>query len=103
MTNTKKVKDLTSNEIKKLCNLLECKEEELLKFDDLANFIFKKSESVFDSLLRILQHGCNIREATLIGILIGKNIGYSEAEEKIEQEIKEKLYNAFRGNKGLTL
>ena len=85
-------------EINELCNLLECKENELIEFDDMAASISYETKSMCDSLLKILQKGCNIREATLIGLLIGRNIGYLEAEKKMEDEIKDRLYNAFRGN-----
>ena len=103
MNNIMKIENLESKEKEKLCNLLECSEKELLEIDNLANLLNEKSDSMYEALLNILQNGCNIREATLIGILIGKMIGNTEAEKRIEEEIKDKLYNAFRGNKGLTL
>ena len=50
-------------------------------------------------LLKILQQGNNVREATLIGLLCGKIIGIVEAEKKIERDIKDKLFNAFKKNR----
>ena len=46
----------------------------------------------------MLQQGLNIREAVLLGITIGETLGYKKAKLKIEEEIKEKLYRAFKNN-----
>ena len=37
--------------------------------------------------MKILQKGYNIREAVLIGILLGEKIGYENAKKEMEQEI----------------
>ena len=50
--------------------------------------------------MKILQKGNNIREATLIGILCGKNLGFNQAQEQIEEDIKQKLFDAFNNNRG---
>ena len=55
--------------------------------------------NIYDRLLKILQQGNNVREATLIGLLCGKLIGFVEAEKKIERDIKDKLFNAFKKNR----
>ena len=47
--------------------------------------------------MKVLQQGFNVREATLIGILCGSIIGYNFAEED-KENIKDKLFNAFKNN-----
>ena len=49
--------------------------------------------------MKILQKGLNLREAIIIGIIIGRKEGYLQAESDMEEEIKDKLYQAFRGNR----
>ena len=49
-------------------------------------------------LLKILQQGHNIREATLAGIIIGEKFGYEKAKIELEDEIKDKLYRAFKNS-----
>jgi hypothetical protein len=48
--------------------------------------------------LKILQQGYNIREATLSAIVLGERLGYKKAEMEMEEEIKEKLYRAFKNS-----
>lgn len=85
-------------EKEKILHLLESNQDEL-------NSLIKKSESIstnntniYDILLKILQEGHNIREATLLGILLGEKLGYESAKNEIEEEIKDKLYRAFKNN-----
>ena len=85
-------------EKEKIANLLECSENELAElFDDAKDFL-KENQSIYQILLKILQQGYNVREATLIGLICGQLIGYSNAEEKIEDEIKERLFQAFKNS-----
>ena len=51
---------------------------------------------MYDVLLKILQQGLNIREATLSGIILGQELGYNTAKIEMEEEIKDNLYKAFR-------
>ena len=94
-------KSLTNFEKEKLCNLLECNVDDLSILKEKSNVVFNESDSLYDTLLKILQQGNNVREATLIGLLCGKLIGYNEAEERIEEEIKEKLFAAFKNNRSI--
>jgi len=98
MEKQKLTKNLHLLETEKICQLLECKSEEIDNFFEDANEIALKHESTYKALLSILQKGCNIREATLVAILYGQLIGYKQAEAKIEEEMKERLYNAFKNN-----
>jgi len=50
--------------------------------------------------MKLLQKGHNVRETALIAMFIGRNDGYLQAESDMEDEIKDKLYKAFRGNRG---
>ena len=88
-------------EREKIFNLLECSDSELAKLFDDAKDIFQENESFYHILLKILQQGYNVREATLIGLICGQLIGYANAEEKIENDIKERLFKAFKGNSNL--
>jgi len=100
----KKVKlsaSINQFEQEKLCHLLECSNDELNKLYDTVKTVINESNSTYDTMLNILQQGNNVREATLIGVLCGKLIGFSEAEAKIEEEIKEKLFNAFKSRRPL--
>ena len=83
----------------KLCNLLEFSDAELAKFYEKATSVFKETDTTYDALLKILQQGNNVREATFSGLLCGKLIGFSEAKAKIELDIKDKLFNAFKNNR----
>ena len=90
------MKNISKFEKEKLIQLLECSEEEL---DLLANNTINLVEeecSLYDVFLKILQQGYNIREATLSAIILGEKLGYKKAEIEMEEEIKEKLYRAFK-------
>ena len=50
-------------------------------------------------MMKILQKGHNLREAIFIAMIIGRKEGYLQAEVDMEEEIKDKLYKAFRGNR----
>ena len=93
-----KIENLDRNEIDKLCNLLECNEQDLLELQKKVLTISNKSQSVYDSILKILQEGVNVREATITAYLLAHQIGYAQAEDDMEEEIKNKLYNAFKRN-----
>ena len=93
--------NLTQFEQEKLCNLLECENSDLAQLYDNAKKVFNETETTYDALLKILQQGNNVREATLTGLLCGQLIGFSDAEATIERDIKEKLFNAFKNNRSL--
>ena len=82
----------------KLLQLLQCSLEELDLLIRKSSELPKKSDNSYDILLKILQQGFNIREATLAGITIGEKLGYEKAKAKMEEEIKEKLYRAFKNS-----
>lgn len=82
-------------EKEKLCNLLECTPSEIDNVKSNADKIFAENDSIYDIVLNILQQGNNVREATLIGILCGQHFGFNQAKEQIEQDIKQKLFDAF--------
>tara|TARA_B100000287_G_C20437944_1_gene704369 strand:- start:451 stop:783 length:333 start_codon:yes stop_codon:yes gene_type:complete len=92
---------LNQFEEEKICHLLECNIEELNSLFDKASNVYTKNSGIYDTLLKILQQGNNIREAALISLICGRLIGFGEAEDKIEEEIKEKLFNAFKNNRPL--
>ena len=94
-----KTQNLNSFEIEKLCNLLECDQQELLEFEKLALQIANETEHTYDAMMKILQKGHNLREAIFIAMIIGRKEGYIQAEADMEEEIKDKLYQAFRGNR----
>ena len=85
-------------EKEKLLNLLEYSSEELDDFVKKSLEMSKETSNIYDTVLKILQKGYNIREAVLIGILLGEKIGYENAKKEMEQEIKDKLYRAFKNN-----
>ena len=85
-------------EKEKLLHLLEYSSEELDDFVKKSLEISKETSNIYDTVLKILQKGYNIREAVLIGILLGEKIGYENAKNEMEQEIKDKLYRAFKNN-----
>ena len=87
-------------EREKLCNLLECSSDDLDKIIFSAKNTFEESETVYDSVMKILQKGHNIREATLISLICGKYFGYNQAEEQIEENVKQKLFDAFNNKRG---
>ena len=94
-----KIQNLNSFEIEKLCNLLECDKQELVEFEKLALQIANETEHTYDAMMKILQKGHNLREAIFIAMIIGRKEGYIQAEADMEEEIKDKLYQAFRGNR----
>ena len=94
-----KTQNLSSFEIEKLCNLLECDKQELVEFEKLALQIANETEHTYDAMMKILQKGHNLREAIFIAMIIGRKEGYIQAEADMEEEIKDKLYQAFRGNR----
>ena len=90
------MKNISKFEKEKLLQLLECNEVELEKLVNNSKKIMDKDYNYYDILLKILQQGGNIREATLIGILLGEKLGYKKAEIEMEEQIKDKLYRAFK-------
>ncbi len=92
------MKNISKLEKEKLLQLLECKENELDLLTDKSIKLLQEDSNVYDILLKILQQGFNIREATLSGIILGQKLGYHTAKIEMEEEIKEKLYNAFRNS-----
>jgi hypothetical protein len=85
-------------EKEKLLQLLECNVEELDLLIRKSSEITEESDNNYDILLKVLQQGFNIREAVLAGITIGEKLGYEKAKIKMEEEIKEKLYRAFKNS-----
>ena len=73
-------------EKEKLLHLLEYSSEELDDFVKKSLEISKETSNIYDTVLKILQKGYNIREAVLIGILLGEKIGYENAKKEMEQE-----------------
>ena len=67
---------------------------------DNAEKIYQETDSVYDSVMKILQQGHNVREATLIALMCGKYFGFKQAEEQIEEDIKQKLFDAFNNRRG---
>ena len=92
------MKKISKFEKEKLLHLLECSEEELDSLMNKSNIILQENDNIYDSLLKILQQGFNIREATLSGIILGQKLGYSTAKIEMEEEIKDKLYKAFKNS-----
>ena len=90
------MKKINKFEKEKLLQLLECTEKELDVLTEKANNIFQEDNNIYDVSLKILQQGFNIREATLAGIILGQKLGYNTAKIEMEEEIKDKLYNAFK-------
>tara|TARA_B100001769_G_C21570811_1_gene323639 strand:- start:229 stop:513 length:285 start_codon:yes stop_codon:yes gene_type:complete len=94
------MRSINKFEKEKLLNLLECKESDLdLLLKNYQSIDNNNDYSLYDSLLKILQQGYNIREATLSGILLGQKMGYQKAKTELEDEIKDKLYRAFKNSK----
>jgi hypothetical protein len=92
------MKNISKFEKEKLLQLLECTEKELDFLINKSAKILQEGDNVYDILLRILQQGFNIREATLSGITLGKKLGYKKARVEMEEEIKNKLYKAFKNS-----
>lgn len=92
------MQNLSKFEKEKLLNLLECNEKELDILLEKTDNLFQKQTNTYDMLLKILQQGHNIREATLAGMIIGEKFGYEKAKIELEDEIKDKLYRAFKNS-----
>ena len=92
------MQNLSKFEKEKLLNLLECNEKELDILLEKTDNLFHKQTNTYDMLLKILQQGHNIREATLAGMIIGEKFGYEKAKIELEDEIKDKLYRAFKNS-----
>lgn len=90
------MKKISKFEKEKLLHLLECTEKELDVLTEKSIDILEEGNSTYDIFLKILQQGFNIREATLSGIILGKKLGYNTAKIEMEEEIKDKLYKAFK-------
>jgi hypothetical protein len=90
------MKKISKFEKEKLLQLLECTEKELNILTENSIDILEEDNSIYDVFLKILQQGLNIREATLSGIILGQKLGYNTAKIEMEEEIKDKLYNAFK-------
>ena len=90
--------NLNKYEKEKLLNLLEYSETELNVLFEKLNEIITENDNTFDILLKILQQGLNIREATLLGLYYGQKNGYKKAKLELEDEIKDKLFRAFKNN-----
>jgi hypothetical protein len=88
--------NISKYEKEKLLQILECTEEELNLLEKRASNLIQEESSFCDIFLKILQQGYNIREATLSAIILGEKFGYKKAEIEMEEEIKEKLYRAFK-------
>ena len=90
------MKKISKFEKEKLLQLLECTEKELNILTENSIDILEEDNSIYDVFLKILQQGLNIREATLSGIILGQRLGYNTARIEMEEEIKDKLYKAFK-------
>ena len=92
------MKKITKFEKEKLLQLLECNQEEFDVLTKKSATILEENKNIYDLLLKILQQGFNIREATLLGILLGEKLGYDKAQVEMEEAIKDKLYRAFKNS-----
>jgi len=92
------MEDISKFEKEKLLQLLECSEEELNQLINKSKNIITENNSLYDVVLKILQQGFNIREAILCAIILGEELGYKKAEIEMEDEIKDKLYRAFKNS-----
>lgn len=90
--------NINKYEKEKLLNLLEYSEKDFDILFKKLNEIINENDNTFDVLLKILQQGLNIREATLLGIYYGEKNGYKKAKVELEDEIKDKLFRAFKNN-----
>ncbi len=88
--------NISKYEKEKLLQILECSEQELDVLKEKAIKLIDGDCNFCDIFLKILQQGYNIREATLSAILLGEKMGYKRAEIEMEEEIKNKLYRAFK-------
>ena len=101
MKTIKKITDINEFELEKICHLLECSHDDIINLYSNAENVVKSSENTYDTLMKILQQGNNLREAVLIALICGKSIGQEEARNKMEEDIKDKLFNAFKQNSSL--
>ncbi len=92
------MKNISKYEKEKLLHILECSQKELELLTENAMKLMQEEYSFYDIFLKILQQGYNIREATLSAMILGEELGYKKAELEIEEEIKDKLYRAFKNN-----
>ena len=92
------MENLNKYEKEKLLQLLEYSEKEFDFLFKNLNEVINDNDNIFDVLLKILQQGLNIREATLVGIYYGQKNGYKKAQLEMEDEIKDKLFRAFKNN-----
>ena len=92
------MKEISKFEKEKILQLLECEEKELQLLINKSYNIFEEENNTYDLLLKILQQGHNIREATLAGIILGQKLGYNKAKLELEEEIKDRLYKAFKNS-----
>jgi len=92
------MKKISKFEKEKLLQLLECTENELDILTSKSIKTLQEDSSIYGVLLKILQQGLNVREATLSGIILGQKLGYNTAKIEMEEEIKDKLYNAFKNS-----
>ena len=92
------MKNISKYEKEKLLQILECSEKELDALTEKAIKLIDGDCNFCDIFLKILQQGYNIREATLSAILLGEKMGYKRAEIEMEEEIKNKLYRAFKNS-----
>ena len=92
------MQNISKFEKEKLLNLLECNDKEFIALITKSNNLFQSKANIYDMLLKILQQGHNIREATLAGMIIGQQLGYEKAKTELEDEIKDKLYRAFKNS-----
>tara|TARA_B100000768_G_C11263717_1_gene370006 strand:+ start:78 stop:359 length:282 start_codon:yes stop_codon:yes gene_type:complete len=90
------MKNISKFEKEKLLQLLQCSENEFELLVEKSKKLIANKENTYDVILKVLQQGFNIREATLSALLIGQELGYKKAEIEMEEEIKEKLYRAFK-------
>ena len=90
--------NLNKYEKEKLLNLLDYSESEFNVLFEKLNEIITENDNIFEVLLKILQQGLNIREATLLGLYYGQKNGYKKAKLELEDEIKDKLFRAFKNN-----
>jgi hypothetical protein len=92
------MKKISKLEKEKISNLLECSEHELDILNEKSDSLYNLNSNTYENILKVLQQGFNIREATLAALNLGQIIGYEKAKIEMEEEIKDKLYNAFRNN-----
>lgn len=90
--------EISKYEKEKILQLLECTEEELKSLTEKSINLLEDHNNTYDVLLKILQQGLNVREATLSGIILGKKLAYEIAKKEMEEEIKNKLFKAFKNS-----